>query len=163
MARRLAVLLVAGLLAAVLTAGAAGAQANPAQPTFVRFEPFGVQVTNQCGDRNAIIIGTFEGFIRELRLPTGDYKYEIHYQAHGSGESFLDGTKYIYNETGTANLQAESPSGSALPTVYTGETQIRVTSQGSEDNFFFQSLFHVTNLPDHPTVVVDKTEYICQG
>jgi hypothetical protein len=164
MARRLAVLLVTGLLAAVLAAGAAGAQAaNPAKPTFVRFEPFDVQVSNYCGDGNAFIIGTWTGFIRELRLPNGDYKWEIHYQAHGSGESFLDGTKYIYNETGTANLQAESPSGSAPATVYTGETQIMVTSQGSEDNFFFRSFLHVTNMPDHPTVVVDNTKYICQG
>jgi hypothetical protein len=145
MARRLAVLLVAGLLAAVLTAGAAGAQANPAQPTKIPLEPVGFSTyfNNYCNDGETVYItGTLTGFMTQLLLPNGEYKSTFHYHMQGTGEG-SDGNNYIYNETGTSDLQSEGEFGGAT-TVYTGEGHTMLNSLGSDPNVFFRVLMHIT-------------------
>jgi hypothetical protein len=130
--------------AVVLTAGAAGAQANPAQPTKIPLDPVGISYyfNNYCNDGESVYItGTLTGFMTQLLLPNGEYKSTFHYHMQGTGEG-SDGNNYIYNETGASNLQSEGEFGET--TVYTGQAHTMLNSLGSDPNFFFRTLMHVT-------------------
>lgn len=154
MGRRAAGLLVMGLLAAALTAGPVVAQADPAQPTQIRFEPseFMFIFPDPCNPGEEVTItGTATGFITEVVTPTGDIIRKLHLQQKGTGVG-SEGSEYslqlILNERLT--VAETDPEGN--PTLYTASGPFVMNNLGSGPNFVTQAVVHVRYVNGEPVV-----------
>jgi hypothetical protein len=167
MGRRVAVLVVTGLLAAVLTAGSVAAQPDRAQPTHIRFEPseFLFEFPDPCNPQEGLTItGTSTGFITEVRTPTGDYIYTLHQHLKGTVVG-TEGTEGTFTLTSVEKLKSEDPASDPTdPTVvYTAESIFLINNLGSGPNYVAQGVAHVTGLPDEPVVQFFFEHAECRG
>jgi hypothetical protein len=163
MGRRVAVLLVTGLLATVLAAGSGVAQAAPAQTTTNHFDPSGFLFVfpDPCNPQEEVTVtGTATGFITEVVTPTGDYMYTLHLHQQGTALG-SEGTEYSFNFTENNRFRLEDQASDA--TVFTATAIVLLNNLGSGPNFVVHGVFHVTGLPDNPVVVVNFGEGKCLG
>ena len=154
MGRRVAVLVVTGLLAAVLLAGPVGAQAGPAQPTIIHFEPseFSTIFPDPCNPQEEVTItGTSSGFITEVVTPTGDIIRTLHLRQMGTGVG-SEGTEYSVNLILNERLTVAETDPEGDPSLYTASGPFLLNNLGSGPNRLALGVVHVRYVNGEPVV-----------